>query len=70
MLLDGILILFFSIEELLQLTQQLNSKDESLFLEIIFHEYTPEKMQEKLGMKPKEKEEKLFEKNFFLIFFV
>eukprot|EP01080_Neovahlkampfia_damariscottae_P002990 gene2990-5000_t len=45
--------------ELLQLTQQLNSKDESLFLEIIFHQYTPEKMQEKLGMKPKEKEEKL-----------
>lgn len=46
------------LEELLSLTSKLNPQDENLFLEILFYEYTPSKMQEKLGLKQKKQEEK------------
>jgi hypothetical protein len=41
-------------KELIKLSQKLTPKDENLFLEIIFAEYTPSKIQEKLGLKEKE----------------
>lgn len=37
-------------DALLSLTQKMTPNDENTFLTILFHEYTPEKMKEKLGM--------------------
>jgi hypothetical protein len=45
-------------QELLTLTAKLSPQDESLFLEILFYEYTPAKMQEKLGIKKPKSEAK------------
>jgi len=40
-------------DALLSLTQKMTPNDENTFLTILFHEYTPERMKEKLGMSDK-----------------